>query len=418
MRYRLKSKLFIITCVCLLLQNTSLVFGQNASTPKNKLVKYELLTTYDADKIKKITSEELGYFLTGATIPYQEFEGKLAIPRNKVKLYKITYNSVIPEMNNKPTIATGLIAIPENATNGTPVMSYQHGTIFGKDEVPSIPDSSMETKLMIAQFAAQGYILIAADYFGLGKDSKLPNSYFVRGSTEQACMDLYKAAMTVLEKEKIKPGNFFINGWSQGGYNTMLFLRTLENAGINVTAAATASAPVDPFFFINRGMHNPRPNDAIYEAASLSNLIFAFEEYYDIKGFSKMAINSKYYKTARDFYDFKIDWFRYRKDATDSLKYLLSTEFFESGKKATSKFWRMMDASEAYRWISPTPLRAYSGGQDEAVPEYLAKYAVEYQQAMGKTNGATFSAGPKADHRNTYIYELIDAKPWFDSFNK
>ena len=48
------------------------------------------------------------------------------------------------------------------------MISYQHGTVYGKQEVPSFPDQSPETQLMIAQFAGQGYIVIGADYFGMG----------------------------------------------------------------------------------------------------------------------------------------------------------------------------------------------------------------------------------------------------------
>jgi hypothetical protein len=33
---------------------------------------------------------------------------------------------------------------------------------------------------------------------------------------------------------------------------------------------------------------------------------------------------------------------------------------------------------------------------------------------LGKRNGAAFSAGPKADHRATYVHALIHAKPWVD----
>jgi hypothetical protein len=55
---------------------------------------------------------------------------------------------------------------------------------------------------------------------------------------------------------------------------------------------------------------------------------------------------------------------------------------------------------------------------DEAVPEYVAKLAVEYQSYLGKQNGETFNAGEKADHRDTYIHALIEVKPWFDTFLK
>ncbi|SJM34955.1 conserved hypothetical protein [Mesorhizobium delmotii] len=105
--------------------------------------------------------------------------------RNAVRLYRVTYSSIVPERGNKPTTATGLIAVPDRDGTSFPMISYQHGTAYGKQEVPSFPDQSPETQLMIAQFAGQGYVLVGADYFGLG-DSDEPEGYLVKGSHQQA----------------------------------------------------------------------------------------------------------------------------------------------------------------------------------------------------------------------------------------
>ena len=76
-----------------------------------------------------------------------------------------------------------------------------------------------------------------------------------------------------------------------------------------------------------------------------------------------------------------------------------------------------MDA-EAYRFVSKTPLRAYYGMKDEAVPDYLARFAVDYQSLLGKKNGEAINAGDDADHRATYVYAVINVLPWFDGFLK
>jgi pimeloyl-ACP methyl ester carboxylesterase len=375
--------------------------------------------SYDVEKLQQVLDKELEAFLHGSPLPFDpNFKGRFPAPEQGMKLYRVTYHSVIPELGNRPTIATGLVAIPEQRKSKMPVVSYQHGTVFGKMEVPSEIDRSMETKLMLAAYGAQGYVVIAADYFGLGGTSKEPNSYFARRSNEQACMDMYSAAMKVLNSEGVQPAGFFVKGWSQGAYNTMLYLRKLEEAGIEVTAAATASTPVDPLFFIVRGLNNPRPIDAVYEAACMTNMLFAQEYYNGIEGLAKNSINPKYYQTALDFYDFKIDWMQYRKGASDDLKEVFTSSFYSDSRAATAPFWQSLYYGEAYRWISVTPLRAYSGKMDEVVPDYAASLGVLYQAALGKTNGEAISAGDEADHRATYIFSLLDAKPWFDSFLK
>eukprot|EP01035_Chromulina_nebulosa_P008865 gene8864-biopygen7484 len=48
-------------------------------------------------------------------------------------------------------VATGLVAVPDIAGTSFPMMSYSHGTVYEKTQVPSFPDQSPETQLAIAQ---------------------------------------------------------------------------------------------------------------------------------------------------------------------------------------------------------------------------------------------------------------------------
>jgi len=388
------------------------------STQTGKLLKAEKIGVYDAAKLNKIVNEELEQFLFGTPMPFEKFKGRFAQPKFNVQLYKLTFSSRVPELNNRAIESTGLIAIPETTATELPLLSYQHGTVFEKNQVPSQPENSFETKLLLTQFASQGYIVIGADYFGLG-ESELANSYFQRAGTEQACLDLYSAARQFLEEQtKLKVKAFFTLGWSQGGYNNMIFLRRLEQAGIPVTASATASAPVDLAFFIVRGVCNPRPFDAVYTPAAFGNMLFAFEKYRNLPGLTRAAIRPEYYQMAEDFYNFKLDFLEYLKKSTGSAREFLNPDFIEQLELGTSPLTPLLEEAESYRWLSRTPLRAYSGGKDEAVPDYLARFGVDYQTLLGKKNGEAISAGEDADHRNTYVFAVIDLKPWFDSFLK
>jgi pimeloyl-ACP methyl ester carboxylesterase len=381
-----------------------------------ELVKYELIDTLTIPEIDNIRTTRLTEFLFDATIHADAYVNRFQQPRYAVKLYRVTYKSIIPEQGNRPTTATGLVAIPIIDSRQLPVISYQHGTVFGKNEVPSNLPESYETMFMVLQFAAQGYVLLAPDYFGLGSTSPEGNSYFVRYSTEQACLDLYKSAQKVLETENISMSKFFINGWSQGAYNTMLYLRRLESERIPVKAVFTAAAPVDPPQFVARGLFNPRPIDAPYFAAALCNKIFSIEKYNNLSGLSTEYIKPKYYKFAKDFYEFKISFRQLLDSVPTQLDSVFNQQFFTDARNINTPFWNILANSEAYRWLSPTPLRAYYGLKDEAVPEFIATMAVDYMARLGKQNGQSINAGDEADHRATYIESLVDAKSWIDSF--
>lgn len=405
--------------ICLLLVISFSVNAQqnNKYLDAGSSVQYQYITTYDVAKLNNILNAELNEFLNGSSMPFENFKGKFTAPKYPVKLYRVKYNSVVPELNNQPTVASGLVAIPETGKDSMPIVSYQHGTVFGKTEVPSFPDESMETKLMIAVFASQGYIVTGADYFGLGI-STMPNSYLVKESSEQACLDMLFAAKNVLIANKIKQGPLFVHGWSQGGWTNMTFLRKLESLNIPVTAAGTASAPVDGSVIVNRWINNYQPIDAVWLPACATNFIFAKDQY-NFPGLAARAIRPEYLQTAKDFYEFKIDWPTFSSKTKGKIHEIFNPEFMATGNIANDPFWKLLENMQAYRWRCRTPLINYYGENDEVIPPFIAKLAEGFHQVLGGgSNTKAISAGPKADHRATYIYSLVHVKPWFDGFLK
>lgn len=381
-------------------------------------VQYQYIGTYTTQKSDQILNGELDQFMATSTMKSSEFKSQFSPAKYAVKLYRVLYRTCIPEMNNKPTVASGLVAIPETGKDSMPVVSYQHGTVFSKYWVPSYPDSSMETKISIARFAAQGgYIVIGADYIGRGF-SDMPDSYLVSGSQEQSSLDMLYAANDVLKAQKIKAGKLFIHGWSQGGWMNMRFLRRLESVGIPVTAAATASAPVDIKLTVDRWANNYQPIDAPYLPACAAIQIFATQTYYDIPGLAAWAIKPEYLESSKLFYESKMSWETFIKKTPLKLKDFLTDEYLKSGDIATHPYWNILDKNEAYRWRCKTPLINYYGEMDEVVPVYIGTLAENTHKLLGVTSTRSESAGPKADHRATYVYAVIKMKPWFDSFLK
>ncbi|MFQ2792095.1 alpha/beta hydrolase family protein [Aeromonas caviae] len=137
-------------------------------------------------------------------------------------------------------------------------------------------------RTMIAQFAGQGYLLIGADYFGLGISTE-PEGYMVKGSHQQATFDLLMASRAVLEQMKLDSHHLFLAGWSQGGFVTMAFLEKLEATGIKVDAAVTASAPLDVYALMQGFLVYPRRFDALWLNSIMILSSFAYEHYYGVK---------------------------------------------------------------------------------------------------------------------------------------
>lgn len=360
------------------------------------------IARWDVARLNRILTTDMPAF-SGVTVDYPA-------ARNAVRLYRVTYPSVVPELGNKPVALTGLVAIPEVPQTTLPLVSYQHGTVYGKQEVPSYPENSPETQLMIALFAGQGYLLTGADYVGMG-DSREPQGYMVKASHQQATADMLPAARAFLAAQGLTPSQLFLGGWSQGGYVTMAMLERLEAIGVPVRAAATASAPVDPWAALNGFLNFPRPNDADWVGTLFILASFSFENYYRVPGLARSLLKPEHYDVCRSAYEGQAV------DPTKiptKLRDLVTEPYFDAAFFAGSPFGRMLFENQAYRWVVRTPTRNYYGDTDEAITQGIGRLAMVFQQAMGNDKVEAISTGPTS-HRGTYARGAAEWKRWFDS---
>jgi len=413
--HRRKTIGFVFYCLC-----WSMCFREGTAAEEwvalDSGVMYQSIGTWDSGKLGKVITTELAAFMDGSTLEPIHYAGKLAAPKFAVRLYKVSYPSRIPEKGNAPTMATGLIAVPITKAGPLPIVSYQHGTIFGRYECPSSPDNSMETKLMLAQFGSQGYIVISADYFGLG-DNQEPNSYLMRESTEQACLDMLKASQQVLHSLDVAHGPLLLNGWSQGGYSTLAFLRRLEMEGISVQGASLSSSGGNMLLMVDRWMNNPQSTDAIWLPACATNLLHAAEHYWGMPGLTEEAIRPEYRAAAKEFFEFKINYSEYASKLPRTTAEVFRKEFLEGGRFIQQPFWQALNKAEAYQWRCETPLRIYYGDADEAIPQSIPQSTAQAHQLLGANTVAILN-GPRADHRGNYVMSLLKIKPWFDELVK
>ncbi len=376
---------------------------QNAPIGVASGVSYQFIARWDVARLNAILNEEMPKF-SGLGVKYTQ-----AV--NAVNLYRVTYNSVVPERGNKPIVATGLLALPDAPAAQLPLVSYQHGTVYGKEEVPSNPDKSPETAVMIAQFAGQGYALIGADYFGMGA-SQEPEGYMVKGSHQQATYDMLQASRMAMAQMKLRDNRLFLAGWSQGGFVTMAFLEKLEKTGVRVDAAATASAPVDVYAALSGFLNFPRKNDAGWTNSLFILSSFAFENYYGVPGLARSLFAPEHYELARKAY--MREPFNPGDVPTD-LRKLLRAEYFDPTYFASSAYGRLVADTHAYRWIIATPTRNFYGEADEAISTGIGQLAATYQHAIGAGNEKVqaISTGPTS-HRGTFATAIPEWKKWFD----
>ena len=160
--------------------------------------------------------------------------------RYPVTTYRLTY--LTHDGEGREVTASALAAVPVKPEGRpSPVMSWQHGTLFEDRRVPSNNPTVSEPAVLLASL---GYIVVAADYVGYGASKGVPHPYLMSAPTASAVVDLLTAAKTWRRTLGVPDnGQLFMAGYSEGGYATMAALRAMEAAGSPHLAELVGIAP-------------------------------------------------------------------------------------------------------------------------------------------------------------------------------
>ncbi len=151
--------------------------------------------------------------------------------------WKIIYGTL--DAHGRPTRASALLVVPQGATRAVPLVSYQHGTVSLREDVPSRLNEESALGLIMG---ASGYITVLPDYLGLG-DSPGLHPYHHAASQATAVVDAIRAARDSLAGKGASWNNqLFLTGYSQGGHATLAAQRELESRHAD-ELPVTASAP-------------------------------------------------------------------------------------------------------------------------------------------------------------------------------
>ena len=193
-----------------------------------------------------------------------------------VKLYKMLYET--PDIQGNLDTASGLFIIPDDPTGTFPLLSYSHGTVNGRNDVPSLLEGGAELAII---FGSLGYVTAAADFLGLGT-ARGVHPYVHADSEASASVDMLYAMRAHAETDPAITLNdqVFVTGYSQGGHAAMATHRLIETELSNdftVTAAAPMSGP----YSISQEMRKFTTGDDPYLfVAYLASLVLSYEAAY------------------------------------------------------------------------------------------------------------------------------------------
>jgi pimeloyl-ACP methyl ester carboxylesterase len=447
-------------------------------------VSYEVIGSLSASELTTLLADQFTAFNT----PIRQSLAPPALTRGAT-LYRVFYTiNVESSKFSAPQVVSGLLMLPEGGVmqgqpiEDLPLVIYNHGTLFGREQTASnavVMDGgkwsvgSAETLFNIGLLAEQGYALIAPDYVGYGVNF-IDEAYGVKKPTTTAIVGLLEASRSVLSTLGVRPSQLFLNGWSQGGLNTQWATQRLETLNIPVAAVAVQS----PFneleetarWWLSRTMADPRlPLDpGPWVPLCVGILLKSYESWYGLEGLVDAIVKDEVIPAGIDSFGFPVtnpEAVTYREiirlfaqEGDKAVRFgppdvfsndqwqvlvtrngqpiwttipgfagqsMLVDGALDQPEGVVRRFLDQLESDSPRYWKYSTPLKAWYGLSDEALPPDLVA------PGMGVEGGEKVTLVPVVDasHRQTFLNALLASQDnpggtsenlinWFASFRK
>ena len=332
-------------------------------------------------------------------------------PRNGVRFYQVIYETVDP--HGFPTRASGGLAVPDGVVGPFPVVSYQHGTITRREDVPS----RLSTEgLLGVILGSMGYVVNLPDYLGLG-DSPGLHPYHHAASEATATVDLLRAARSWCGSNGVAwSGKLFLTGYSQGGHATLAAMRELEarhaeefpvTAVVGGAGAYDLSGVTADEFLKNTPVPNPY---------YLAYLLAAYVDVYGLAGSLGELLAAPYSATVPPLFDGTRDSGALNAALPAVAAGAVRADYLaEFRARADHPLRRALQDNSLLEWTPRAPLRLYHCGGDRDVPPANAQVAYERFRARGAAQVELFNPVPDGDHGDCVEPTLLAALAWFET---
>jgi len=324
-----------------------------------------------------------------------------------VNVYRITYKTTNVEGNE--IIASGAVIVPITST-AIPIFSYQHGSIFDKEEAPSNYTTGLETKGLATIIASAGYAVSVPDYLGYGESADYPHPYEHAKTLGLASYDMLLAAKEFFDYYDVAlTEKLFLTGYSEGGNATMALHQHIEqNSSLVVTMSAPASGAYNKTAFARDIMQR---DEELQFLPRFMWVIDAYNWVYDLN---------------RPWNDFVVEPDATTLEAvTDPLQLgnatinlnpqLLFTTQLKDGvlNETDNDFLNTLADNDNYDWTPNYPITLYYGTADD----YVFPLNSETAYDAFKSNGANVTkvVYEGKDHSTAFIPYLLDMFELFES---
>ena len=329
--------------------------------------------------------------------------------------WRIVYSTI--DVRGRPTRASALIVIPQGSTKALPLVSYQHGTVVHREDVPSRLNSEADLGLIMG---ASGYITVLPDYLGLG-DSPGFHPYQHAASQATAVIDAIRAARDSLPgKGATWNRQLFLTGYSQGGHATLAVQRELEQRHAEefpITASAPSAGAYDLSGTTTADFLSARVQPNPYYFAYV---LAAYTAIYNLAPSMADLLKAPYDKTVPPLFDGLHDGGQINAVLPTRPVEILKPEVLAAFNADPNHPLRLAirDNDLHTGWVPRSKTRFYHCAGDLDVLPANSKVAFDTFKAAGAPAVELVDPLSFANHGGCAPFALLGTKFWFDSLKQ
>lgn len=329
--------------------------------------------------------------------------------RHGVDEYRVLYCTITPQQT--PTVASGLLALPDTVPGDLPLVVYEHSTVVATQDVPSAHPTG-DGLLAPPFFAADGFAVVAPDYLGLGA-SPGPHPFMAAASEASATLDLLPAAEAAAAGRGARLSHdLLVSGHSQGGAAAMAVGQALQqgNGTWRLRALAPMAGPYDLGGAELPAITDPRLVDPHRASAYLAYLLTAWDGLYHLDPDPGQVFAPPYAGTVAALFDGSHE-FTGIAAALPPPQQLLRPAVLAAIAHPTGPFAAALRANEVCLWAPHVPTRLFAGRADRDV--VFANTDRCRAQIVAHGGEATIEDMGAVDHVGTAVAALPEIRDWF-----
>lgn len=354
----------LLTLTAVLLNACGGSSDNQSEGPSGSIVKVEALSNYAVNTSARLIAFS---FISG-----RDYD---------VEVVKLTYNTQLE--GGQSVQASGIVALPKAKSGPSPLLSYQHATIFKDSAVPS---NAPLFDMMPILAASAGFITVAPDYIGYGASKSLTHPYIQAVPSANSVIDLVRAAKTYLKQRDIALNDqLFLAGYSEGGYTTLAAHQRIESK-FSEEFTVTASIAGGGSYDIRGTADQLILNEPILDSpAYFGYVVHAYDRLYDLDNLTLRAVASPHHRTIDNYYDGNSNGSTINALLPRNTNELFNPSFQSeyAGIAGELMLKYRLEQNSVYDWKPLAPVKLFHGQNDNYVDYANATTTLATMQANG-----------------------------------